>query len=353
MTFNHFIIVVFPSTALISISGDPIGFLSMAEVFFFLAGCVTYLAYFDGIEVPGDIQRRRRAIVRRVGTLCAVEIVMMFGFQAAFGYSPLSGLFTNAAPVGVNQLLPLGLDILPLYIVLLTTVAAFHSFFRRASSQTILSLSVLLWIGALGGHVVSMWSATASANTILYFNIFAIQLLYFVGFVFAKVIRTRSIHPLMNWVRAPYIGGLLGLLCAILMAMRRVGSYPDFLTLRQILGPLRIVNFFALSGFFIWLSMHIPIVRFLTLFRVLGRNSLMLFALSTMCMYFLEAPVRQSELGVSPWGQAVSGVIFLFGLTAAGNLLEAFRVVKDRSTPPIHFGYRQQGKQKRAPLGNK
>ena len=292
MTFNHFLIAIFPHSTIISFSGDPIGFFSMAEVFFFLAGCSSYVAYFEGATSPREQSQRRGALIRKIATLCLVELALAATYCAAIGANITSVFFHNGHLSFNISSIPLGLDILPVHILILSFGAIAYSTIAAMRSLTMLKLGVFVWLSTLALHGIFLDSPTGAESSLLYLNPLSFQLLYILGFTTMKAIKSGAFESVASKVSTPAIRNALWGLLLCLFVVRHSPLREDLaisiLSSRQLVGPFRLLNCAVICSLLYWLSLRFPLVPQLKIFQRIGQRSLYLFTLSTMAIYLLQ-----------------------------------------------------------------
>jgi hypothetical protein len=323
------------------------GFSSGAEAFVLCSGLASGVAF-------GGVFRRRGLVAgttrigRRVMQLAAMQIIafaafaaLMLGIDAMLGgglYQTRYNLGAVAAQpietmfaVATLQLVPLFFDILPLYIVLLAAVPLLVVV-ARWSPPLVLALSGLLWL------VVQVLSVVAPTHPVAdpgwYFNPFAWQFLFFIGFGVTS-----------GWVPTPAptrtnLAFALGIIVisffitfwgahAIwpMLGEFYVAIYPDHAISR--LHPLRLLHVLALGWLFAMLlrnhgaALARPVCA---PFIMVGQQALSTFIAGI----FLSAlaGVVLDQLGHGPW------LVAVVNLAGMAVLLLVARVARHlKSTP--------------------
>ncbi|MGH7210321.1 MAG: OpgC family protein [Acetobacteraceae bacterium] len=293
------------------------GFCDAAEIFVLLAGFASMSAYGKRFEREGPRSglnrlgaRCIRLYIYQLGLLVGILVIRRLWFlQYGFGTAEIASLFDD----GMRSLghiltlhsLPPGLDILPLYIVLLTCFPLVYAAIRLAGPAAALAASGLLWAIAVvhpGFNLVN-----AANGTPWHFDPFAWQFLFAIGAVLALAMNAAGGDlPRRRW--------LVGLACAYLgfafleaapwsawglpsLAPIGIGT-PDKTTL----APVRLLDVLALL-YLVLSSPRLaglarrPVFR-LPVFRLLeacGRNSLEVFSLGTLLSLI-------GELAMKTWG---------------------------------------------------
>jgi hypothetical protein len=181
------------------------GFSSGAEIFVFVSGIASGLA-FGGTFLKKGFAEGTRRIARRILQLYGAHIILLFTLAAgALALDYFSGTTILAERYGLEflreqplqaiqaymslQYVPAFFDILPMYVILLALIVP-AMLLARVSPLLVTGFSALLWyltpvLGLhLSGHPVT------GANW--YFNPFAWQFLFFIGFSFG-----------IGWLPAP------------------------------------------------------------------------------------------------------------------------------------------------------
>lgn len=187
------------------------GFCDAAEIFVLLAGFASMSAYGKCFERDGA-----RSGLRRVGSRCVRLYLFQLGLLVAamavrriwvlhygFGEEDFAAMFEQGlASVGrilTLRSLPAGLDILPLYIVLLMCFPFCYAAIRLVGAVPTLAASVVLWL-AVNVHP-GLNLVNAIDGKPWYFNPFAWQLLFVIGAVLALVLNAANGSlPFRRWL---------------------------------------------------------------------------------------------------------------------------------------------------------
>jgi hypothetical protein len=300
MTFTHL------PTQLASPTGQPFGFVSAAEGFVMLSAFMAGLVYTARERREGSTAMREAFLKRALKIyVCQIALLIflmtviavvgwMTGHEAIenlLGFyldRPLAALLSGLLLIYSPPLL----DILPIYIVfmLVSPVLLLHGLQRGWGG--ILAISVLLWLAAQFdlGHAVynaANWVAPIPVPFQFTgaFEIWAWQFLWVLGLWMGSMQASEQpgTPPLAfpRWMVHTAIG-----VAAVGFVWRHaIGQipFPDMPSLEPLfdkwhLGPLRIINFFALlvlaMHFAPWLRTHLPRLKAL---EMLGRASLPVF----------------------------------------------------------------------------
>ncbi|MGL5736480.1 MAG: OpgC family protein [Beijerinckiaceae bacterium] len=305
------------------------GFSDSAELFVFLAGFSLRLVV--GIDRHKETAPQ---IVLRLGgravTLYAAQImitmlaVAMIAAAALWLDNPLildwhnaGAVFQNPVPTNVGLVLlthQLGyFDILPLYVVLLA-LAPLIAVIDRFAPRLLLPLSGAIYLVALVFQVnAPTWPVAGG----WFFNPFAWQFIYVLGFVVARASqRSLQFDWVVRWLRWPAIALLIGTYIAI-----RTQYVPDpaqvpqptylFIIDKTYLTPLRLIHALCLciacAGLYDRLHTLTP---WLTRFgAMLGRNSLHVF-----CVGSLLSLAGQLVRVAFPLSVMLDAIVLLAGL---------------------------------------
>lgn len=341
--------------------GNMLGWLTLknfafsdaTEAFVLLAGYAGAFAYAGAADRNGWAFAAA-ALVRRVAKLYVAHIFLLVVFTAQVGLSAatldraayldelaLDPFAENPYRTLLEALLlrfqPAFLDILPLYIVLLSLLIPVLALRRRP--WMVLALSVALWAWARAfGVNLPRWQGGG-----WFFNPLGWQLLFVAGFLLGQAARGMPTIPLPRprpWltivVLASLILGLLVLVTATYLPEHLPVEVADFLATvdKNALHPVRLVSALALTYLVIagvprdsaavegrWAR---PFIR-------MGRHSLPVFCLGIL-LSFLARLMLEADDG---WGmQVVVNVLCLAVLIATATLGEWQRS-GTRLPPPV------------------
>ena len=278
----------------------------MAEVFFFLGGFSTFVAYSSLKAQPTTPASRRTMLWNRIRILCLAEAWMILGYAVMTGTSPFNLAALHPNKTASKCLLAVGLDILPVHILILSVVALFFHKLRNLEVRRLLFISVSVW--ACGWSIGSVVRLDPSLRTpeLLFFNPFAAQLLYALGYSAAFWILSQERRDIREQLKSFWVTGAVVLIPTVFFALRHSGlldlSSILALTSRQDFGPLRILNFLAILALLARISSTVNLERILIPFTFMGRRCLSLFAATTVAMYALQQVTlhREKELHASP-----------------------------------------------------
>ena len=310
-----------------------------AEVFVFLAGTSSMLAYGRAFERDGAVAGLRQ-IAARCAKIYAVQVVL-FLLTMAFswvrrqtGYpTPIAGPLLDAGWVGVLRgvvldALPTYLDILPLYLVLLAIFPLIYAA-ARVSPWLALAASGAVWLEVNVWHNMNLPNVLSADGW--YFNPFAWQFLFTIG-----ALSTAYLQPARAASRN---GWRLRLLCLAYLAFGLLETLdwahwglPDLSPMdigqpdKTLLSPLRLLSILAL----ITLVFSSPGLEKLCSLRIMrpmvacGRHSLEVFA--TGCLLAYASRSLFDVFGTSWLLQAGVNVVGIGVTFAVAQGLERHRV---------------------------
>ena len=225
---------------------------------------------------------------------------MIIGFYAVTGRSPLNLSALSSADYSRTPLFPLGLDILPVHIVILSFIAVFYIKLSRMRVRTLIIVSIAIWlVGWASASLLRLSSPDHPIFYLLYFNPFATQLLYTLGFTLACSIKEKQFQSARDRLLSPLFGLGFLMVAGCFGAFRHL-SLVDLTPLsvlisRQDFGPLRLFNFVIILGLILWLSARFPLDRLIKPFNLLGHYCLWIFVCSTVGLYALQSFLMTSS----------------------------------------------------------
>ncbi len=284
-----------PDNPLSLVTLHTFGFCDAAELFVFLSGFSSMVAYGRSFARHGVLIGLRRVFLR---------CVRLYMFQAALLLVVLAGPGLHHFAIdpkdavshlrnGLDSLRhgltlqaqPPGLNILPLYIVLLGLFPLIYGLIRIGPTVALLA-SGALWLGVNLDPSINLPNWPDGGGW--YFDPFAWQFLFVIGISSAQLLRRYGGNlPDPLWLRATALGYLGFALIAVApweawgwSSLHPIAiDTPD----KTVLAPLRLVNVLAI------IVLTLGSARFravaerpaLRLFVVCGRNSLEVFSLGT------------------------------------------------------------------------
>ncbi|HZH46371.1 MAG TPA: OpgC domain-containing protein, partial [Roseococcus sp.] len=255
-----------PGNALGWLTLKNFSFSDATEAFVLLAGYAGAFAYAGAADRQGW-PFAAAALVRRVGKLYVAHIFLLVVFTAQVGYS--AAALDRAAyldelaldPFGENpyrtllealllRFQPAFLDILPLYIALLSWLIPLLALRRRP--WLLLALSVTVWAGGRAfGLNLPRWQGGG-----WFFNPLGWQLLFVLGFLLGQAARGAATLPLPRprpWLTALVLAGL-GAGCILMLAATHAPeALPDGLSAflatvdKTSLHPVRLLSVLAFT----------------------------------------------------------------------------------------------------------
>jgi len=305
-----------PSNPLADFTPSRFGFSDAAEIFVFLSGYASALAYGPVFALSGMglgtlrvLMRCGQIYVAHLGIFFAMATLCVFGNALPGGHDYILGLFLNdffdftagiLPALFTLRYVPNYFDILPLYCVMMLWVPvvwALSRFHRLAALALPLALYLAMWYFHLE------MSATPLTDLPWYFNPFGWQLMFFTGFALGS-----------GWVKSPAeTRGLLAA-CALFVLVSIplgheviYGEHPGWENLlnkfepwldKSHLGPLRWLHFMALAYLVVYLLrehkhwLETPYARRLT--RI-GQHALPVFLFSMPLSYLGGMALDQTD----------------------------------------------------------
>ncbi len=283
-----------------------------ADLFVFLAGWSLRLLAEGGSRrrTTGELVRRvlsRAFEIYTAQILITMLAIAILAASATILHNPLLLQWHNAAAV-FNDPVPthVGLavlthqlgyfNILPLYVVLMTMASIFVVIDRWAPAL-LLPFSLAIYLFVLSFRItLHNWPVSGT----WFFNPFAWQLVFVLGFVLAKAdygigrLARRAIVPL-RIIGVPIV--ILGVLVPVYEWWPDPTHVPDpklfFIASKAFVSPMRLIQFLALVAVFSLAFRYIrklthfryiraPIGALIGLFALLGRNSLYVFCVGSL-----------------------------------------------------------------------
>ncbi len=266
-----------------------LGFCDAAELFVLLAGFSSMMAYGGSFERDGVMVGMQRVFQRCLRLYVFQAILLMLVFAGTMLHrtdGTDNATLLNGLLHGLTlQTLPPGLDILPLYIVLLGLFPLIHGL-MRIGPMVALSVSGALWLGVNLDPSINLTNWPDGARW--YFDPFAWQFLFVIGATGAIVLRHYNGNlPRPIWLRALAWGYLAFALIAAapwanwsLSDLHPIAlSVPD----KSILAPLRLLNVLAIAVLAFGSTWFRAVAErgAMQVLVICGRNSLEVFSLGT------------------------------------------------------------------------
>lgn len=317
-----------PGNSLAGLTPQRFGFSDAAEIFVLLAGVSATWAY-GAIWTSAGWLPAIRAVLRRIATLYVVHLALIaamlvlallamrtFGDQRYLDDLSLDALLTDPASAVRHALtltyLPLYLDILPLYVVLLAAMPMII-FGLRLHWAAPLAVSLLLYAVAITTSVnLPNWHA----GSVWYFNPLAWQIVFVAGATLAHVARGGvSLSPASPAGRALTVlaAGYLGFAFLVAAPWQQVPAFANLSIIpasalpvvsKTDLSPFRLLDVLArLWIVLVLVDRSAAILRSGTgeALALLGRHSLPVFAVGIVLSFVGSVALR--ELGFGLWLQ--------------------------------------------------
>jgi hypothetical protein len=326
-----------PSDWLGSITLRSFGFCDAAEIFVLLAGFASMSAYGKCFERDGTRSGLRRVCLR-CGRLWLFQVGLVIATLALrrvwLGYygvsepgteSFLYAGFSDIARAVTLRALPPGLDILPLYIVLLAVFPFGYAAARRLGPYPALAASAGLWAAA--NLLPGLNLVNSADGTPWHFNPFAWQFLFAIGAVLAIAMQTAGGSlPRRRWVVAAclaYLGwALLQAAPWTAFGLPDLGIWrlptPD----KTALAPVRLLDVLALAYLALSSRRLTALVRrpAFAAVEACGKHSLEVFSLGTLLS--LAGQLAMQTFGTGLAMQISVNVLGIGISLALGVLLE-------------------------------
>lgn len=283
--------------------GQPFGFVSAAEGFVMLSGYMAGLVYGERARRQGDEVMQDALLSRTLKIYACQAALLIFAFSVVAGLGLVAGqpavtnllgfYFEQPVMAFFSSMLllyaPPLLDILPLYIVFMLVSPLVLARGLHQGWRGMMGVSVLLWMAAqfnLGQAVhglLGQWlQFPVRIEDTGAFDLLAWQFLWMLGLWLGASPRAKALPAQFpRWV----VGSAAAVAVVGLVWRHAVGQTPfpgrealSFLFDKWHLGPLRMLNFFALLvlawHFGPWMTRHLP--RW-PVMEQLGRASLPVF----------------------------------------------------------------------------
>jgi hypothetical protein len=343
MTFTHM------PTSLQSALGQPLGQISAAEGFVLLSAFLAGQVYLRR-GLRSGFEAMRQSLWARAGTvyrhhlgLFAFGISMVLVVGMVNGRDAVTNLFmqylahpvssAGAALVFVYQ--PALLDILPMYVMFLLLTPWILEYARRNGWGLPLAVSIAIWASALMGLRTGFYDAVLAWTKVPLpatgsFNIFAWQFMWVIGLWLGTARTLGHVSPLRVTNRMLV---LVCVLAASFLAWRHIAGQVPFgiaadgaplpanrLTDKWDLGPLRLMNVFAIAiliaAFGPALARRLPL-RGLAL---LGRSSLPVFSAHIACCLLALACFGEPTAANTIWQDAALILASLLAMYTTAHL---------------------------------
>ena len=286
-----------------SITDHPLGFMSAAEGFVFLSGLMAGFVYTRKF-LRGGWDALLHACLDRARTLYVYHLI---GYALVFLVVGTAIFWTGRVPLDAPQQMvakpllallvtgplciyqPALLDILPMYCGYMLLVPALVCACERGKRNWVLGLSLAIWTlaNALCPQVPNALYLSVGA-----FNMCAWQVLFIAGIVFGHA--WAHDQPLIKIRNGVFLWSVL-VLCALLFAIRHALLSPfvpvgvlDWLTNKNNLAPLRLVNTVGIFILVRYVAAHRPAALSWVPLAFLGRASVGVFTVHVVAAYAIN-----------------------------------------------------------------
>jgi hypothetical protein len=315
-----------------------VAFCDAAELFVFISGFSVALVFGGTLRQQGVVFAAVQ-VLKRCWTLYVAHVFLFVIFIAQVSYAAAkfdNPMFVDEMKVAdflqephiavlkaiSLQFQPEFMSILPLYIVLLLGFAVLLPLLR-SSPGPVVALSVLLY----GVAIVLHLNLRTYPNGVWYFNPFTWQLIFILGAALG-VRQVDGLPRLKLWPRLIWLsGGFLAVMAVVKMTITLFYLFdevpPTVVSAiwavgdKTNLGPLRLLNFFALAHVTVTLlKRDHPLFRspFAEPVIICGQNSLNIFCLGIFLSVLAHFVL--SEFGSDVLAQvavSAAGVLIMFG----------------------------------------
>jgi hypothetical protein len=320
-----------------TISNQTFGFVSGAEGFIFLAGfMIGQLEH--RIELKGGRRAAARDVLKRLfrvyvyhAGLLLIAFTLIADIAVRFHRMSLQNLLSyyladahHAIPAAILlRYRPSLFDILPMYIIFLGATLLARSLARRWGWDPIVYSSFALWAAAQFGlrhwiylHV-TLFGIDVPENSIGAFDMYAWQLLWMVGLALGSIYsdqlsghapsagtETREGMPRWLIVLATSIAAVF-----LILRYSPVNGWMNqesygWLIDKWHLGPARVINFAAITIFFVRFGQHIASLPVFQPLALLGRASIEVFSVHILCCLAGDALSSAPDPNL-PWSQQI------------------------------------------------
>jgi len=345
MTLTHL------PTAVSIVSNQTFGFVSGAEGFIFLSAfMVAQLEYrIERKSGPSatlrDLSRRTVRIYIYHCILLAIAFTLVAEFGVSFHRLALENLLsfylqrpTQAIlAAAVLEYRPSLFDILPIYIIFMALTPLIRKVARRWGWDPVLVVSFCIWAAAQFGlrawlyRHVNLFGLSVPENSTGAFDLYAWQLLWLTGLALGSIYADTVAGVVQPKQKVPHIEiprGLLRLSVAIAIVFFVLRYSPadrwidpnvyGWLIDKWHLGPVRVINFSALSLLLVRFGAKIARLPVLMPLALLGQASIEVFCVHVLCCVGGNALSKDADPNL-PWQQQ----IFLLAFTLSALFLTA------------------------------
>ncbi|MFP5230600.1 MAG: OpgC domain-containing protein [Acidobacteriota bacterium] len=353
MTLTHL------PTQFSNLVNEPFGFFSSAEGFVFLSAILIGRLYIrksmeDPVGVRSHMWRRSFKLYGYHLFLLALAFTVAASWAVHHHRAAITNLlnfYLNHPAVAITGSIfliycPPLLDILPLYVLFLFLTPLFLSAAIRWGWKTVLSVSVLIWLGAQFGlrdlvhtGVVHLTHLQIPLQETGAFNLFAWQMVWIVGLWLGA----RSAHNDVPLKYVPRWGiALSAAVCLFFVGVRHswLGPHLTEQSLGLLLdkwqiGPLRVLNIAAFLVIFYWLRRFVRAVVAREPFLTLGKASLQVFCAHLLFVFGgLALLVGDMEQLTGVTAAALLAVTFVSLFLVAANEVRKKRLRKQNAKKP-------------------
>lgn len=332
MFFNHITVYFSQIWNLRLHTFDMFGFVSMAEIFFFLSGVSCAKAYYLS-KLNHSPSQQKKKILSRVSKIyfahliCILLILSLQFFRDGDLEITLKRLFFSVFLAYQPDLA----NILPLYVICFLLLPLMIRGFNSNKKGWVMGVSFLLWAGAQ----FLPWGDSGDSRavyTVPYFNPFAWQLPYVFGFAL-EVYRQSSDEANFFKRHRQVIFGVCAVSFIALFFCRHISSLMEMMNIynaRISLSWLRVLNLAAISGVALFIYPALKKFRPNFILQTMGRRPLELFVWTVIAHYFIRYFLMPDLYNWSQINQIILLGGFLLTLPLIAGSLEFIRNRKDK-----------------------
>jgi hypothetical protein len=320
------------------ISNQTFGFVSGAEGFIFLAGFMMGQLEQRIEEKSGEGASLRDAAKRTLRVylyhcaLLAVAFTLVAEIGVSFHRLTLENLLSfylqkpkqAVAAAALLEYRPSLLDILPMYVVFLILTPLARKIAHRWSWKPVICISGAVWIAAQFGlrawlyRQGDLFGLSVPENSTGAFDLYAWQLLWMVGLALGSLYAQKLAIPPQAGAdesRVGLPGWLLktSLIFASIFLILRYSPVDQWMNAdlygrlidKWHLGPIRVVNFSAITIVLVRFGARIAGLPFLRPLALLGQASIEVFSVHVLCCIGGVALSKDADPNLPWWQQAL------------------------------------------------
>ena len=338
LAFDHY------GGAIRNITYEPLGFVSAAEGFIFLAGLMLGLLYVKKMAVTPRLVTEK--LLGRTFKIYLTYVAVSFVFLVSVSVSPwYAGAWQDLLPLGfradlttvartllvVDQTDYLG--ILPLYVLLFLAAPLLLWLFARGHARAVLVASTLLYLAQPLGPDALL--DTLLGETL--YNAFTWNILFVFGIFFGYRYREGTLRLSYRpryLVSALVVAATLFVLRELMRfgALGDLGYWLKLAFTREYLSPLRLLNVALLAYLIFGLAQIRPQWLQNRWLSLLGQHSLYVFAWHGLVLYFVWPYM-------GGFNRELESILFVAALTVPAWLHQAWRLRHLRRAAGVNLSH--------------